>query len=450
MGTTQSATKPARAAEFQWKVGRLEAKSRETLVMRIVPRESRPFELGVKWSFTPVRSQAEIEVQEPKLAIKLDGPTEVLHGQKEVYRLEFANSGNGPAENLVIRLTPIGPGENVSATHKLGTLAAGQKRVIQVELTARHAGQLIVQVTADADGGVHAEASQKVLVRCPSLNVEVEGPRIQFVGTPTDYRIRLTNDGTAPAKNIEVEATMPDGAKQFTAEQGRVDGKGKKIRWTLAELAAGTHRVLDVKCQLAKPGANHLTVHATADNELTDSDALTTQVEAVADLVLSVADPAGPVPVGQETTYEVRIRNRGTKSAENVEVVGYFSHGIEPASAEGAKYQIAPGQVVFGPIPAIAAGETCVLKIHAKAGTAGNHIFRSEIYCRSVGIRLVSEETTRFYSDQPVSATPTLAQPRSATPSATGPAARTADRTARPKEPIRSSQRPKEPSQKRG
>ncbi len=83
--------------------------------------------------------------------------------------------------------------------------------------------------------------------------------------------------------------------------------------------------------------------------------------------------------------YEVHIRNRGTKAAENVDVAGFFSNGIEPINAQGAPNQIAPGQIVFRPIATIAAGSEAVLRIKARADQAGNHVFRTEVSCPSVG-----------------------------------------------------------------
>ena len=54
----------------------------------------------------------------------------------------------------------------------------------------------------------------------------------------------------------------------------------------------------------------------------------------MADLRLDVKDPEGPMPIGEETAYELHVRNRGTKAAEDVEVVAYFSAGMEPVSAD--------------------------------------------------------------------------------------------------------------------
>jgi len=428
-GATETLGTDQRPGELLWKVGRLDAKSHEKLALRIVPRQSRPFELGVKWSFTPVRSQAEIEVQEPKLVLELDGPREVLHGRKQVYKLKLSNAGNGPADNLVVRLTPTGPGENVPASHKLGALAAGQKKVIEIELTARHAGQLTIQVSVDGDAGVHVELKERILVRRAALGLTVRGPALQYVGTGATYEIRLANTGNAPAKNVVVAARIPQGARQVSATQGgTISEDGKTVNWDLSELAPEAERTLLLKCELGQAGAGRLAVDASADDNLVASGAAVTQVEAIADLVLSVVDPAGPIPVGRSTTYQVRIQNRGSKSAENVDAVGYFSQGIEPTSAEGAIHKISPGQVVFGPIPTIAAGQTQLLTIRAKASAPGNHVFRAEVYCKTLGARLVSEETTRFYGTGAAAPETSVAQPSPAKAAPAESAPKTAER----------------------
>ena len=132
--------------------------------LKIIPRQSHAFDLAVRWESKPVASQAMIEVQEPKLVLQWEGPHEVLYGKKEAYRLKLINTGNGIAENLAIVLKTVGAGQNVPATHRIGTLAAGGEKVLDVELTARQAGNLTIQVEAQADG-VRAELSEKVLVR---------------------------------------------------------------------------------------------------------------------------------------------------------------------------------------------------------------------------------------------------------------------------------------------
>jgi len=115
-----------------------------------------------------------------------------------------------------------------------------------------------------------------------------------------------------------------------------------------------------------------------------------------------VKDPEGPVPVGADASYELHVRNRGTKAAENVEVLVYFSNGVEPTGADGQSHRLGPGQVVFDRIPAIPPAAELVLKIKAKAELAGNHVFRAEVHCKTIGTRLVREEVTHFYQDTPI------------------------------------------------
>ena len=61
------------------------------------------------------------------------------------------------------------------------------------------------------------------------------------------------------------------------------------------------------------------------------------------------------------------MRNRGTKDAQDVEVIGYFSAGIEPLTADGAAYRLGPGRVAFKPIASLPAGEDVKLTIRARA-----------------------------------------------------------------------------------
>lgn len=398
-GATQVSGSADAPAPFLWKLGQLPAGGRERLSLRIVPRESRPFDLAVRWEYKPVASQAMIEVQEPKLEMALEGPRDVLFGKREVYTLKLANTGTGDAENVVITLQPLGPGDGQPASHPLGALPAGQQRAIEVEMTPRQAGELTIQLSARADGGARAELVEKVLVRRAALALAVAGPQVQFVGAEAVYAIRVSNPGNAPARNIRLDAAIPPGAKYVAGiDSAQVNAGATRVQWTIDSLNPGAEQVFEMRCHLGSAGANRLEVLASAADDLSAVGSAITSVEAMADLALEVKDPVGPVAVGQEALYEVHVRNRGTKSAEGVEVVAFFSNGVEPIGAEGGLYRINPGQVAFSPIVAIGPGEQITLKIRAKAGAPGSHVFRAEVLCKPLGTRLVSEETTHFYA----------------------------------------------------
>ncbi len=388
----------------RWVLGRIEARSKEKLTLKIIPRQSKPFELAVRWDFKQAPSQAMIEVQEPKLTIRLDGPREVLFGKREVYKLKLGNSGNGVAENVLLTLMPLNAGDTHPVTHRLGTINAGDERSIEIELTARQAGEVAIRVEANGDGGAHVELAEHVTVHRAALQVEAEGPAVQYVGTPARYTIHVRNPGDAPAKNVKLTAKLPTGVKFVSGSDGATADtadEGGKVRWKFEQLQPGEQRVLEMKCTLALSGANRLEFTSAADDDLVAEAEAITRAEAMADLRLEVKDPEGPVPVGSDTIYELCIRNRGTKAAENVEVLAYFSSGVEPVSADGQTHRLSPGQVVFDPIPAIPPAGEFVLKVKAKAETAGNHVFRVEVHCKAIGTRLVREEVTHHYQDGP-------------------------------------------------
>jgi uncharacterized repeat protein (TIGR01451 family) len=436
VGSTPSAGegRPApqgRNEPFQWVVGHLEAKAREKLVLKIVPRQSRPFELAVRWDYKPVSSQATIEVQEPKLVMALDGPREVFFNKREIYKLKLANAGNGPAENVVLSLMPLTTGETQPVSHTLGTLAAGEQRTIEVEMTARQPGNLVIQIEAKGEGGVRAELSERVVVRRAALQVEVEGPAMQYVGTAATYKIRVRNPGDAAAKNVRLAVNLPMGMKYAAGSEGaQLAPGGGKVQWTFDQIEPGGQQAVTLRCMPGAAGAARLEAVSTADDQITAAAEALTQVEGMADLRLEIKDPAGPVPVGEETAYELRVRNRGTKTAENVEVIAYFSAGVEPTSAEGQPNRVRPGQVVFSPIASLGAGSEVLLKVQARAETAGNHIFRAEVHCKVLGTRLVQEETTCFYKDAAAAQQAARPSEPAQTAAPAGDALRTADRRA--------------------
>ncbi len=411
-GATQTAEDET--GTFVWRIGRLDAAARQRLVLRIVPRQSRAIDLAVRWNYTPVAVQAVIEVHEPRLEMHLTGPEEVEYGEKQLFRLELRNTGTGEAEDVVLTLMPIAPGQQ-PVTHPLKTLDPGDKETVDLELVPRQGGELAIEVLARCESGNEVRLAERVRVRRPELHVEAEGPALQFLGTLATYRVVVANEGDAAARDLVVTAHIPESARfMLCDDEGQTDAEETRVTWSVDVLEPGEERVYSVQCQLVAAGTNRLEVFAAAAHDLAAEAVAATRVETIADLALEVSDPPGPIPVGEPATYRVRIRNRGSETARNVEIIGYFSHGIEPVSVEGLPYRLSPGQVVFEAIERIAPGEEILLSITAEAEAAGNHIYRTEVHCRPVGIRLVSEETTHFYDGSLADRRGDAPQPRTA------------------------------------
>lgn len=390
------------ADSLKWRIQDLGGRSRQELVLKLVPHAGKPLHLSVKWSQAPASAQAMVEVQEPKLEMNFGGPQEVRFNKPQRYELVLRNPGSGPAENVVIRLIPPGGDEQTASTHKVGTVGPGATKRIELELTAREAGSLVMKALATATGGLEAEAQRDVLCRKPELKVDWRGPKEKYAGTEAPYYFRIRNEGTVDAEEVTVSVTLPTGAKLTSASDGyQLDAETGTVSWQLPTVATDEAKFLQIRCQMDRAGTNRFELQArTSGGESLDTKELETNVIAVADLKLTVTDPKGPVPVGETAVYEIRIRNRGTTNAQNVGVVGLFSEGIDPTAVEGAQFTVRDGRVSIHPINSLPAGQELVLKIRAVASQAGTHVFRAEVSCQDLEIKLAAEETTRFYEDK--------------------------------------------------
>jgi uncharacterized repeat protein (TIGR01451 family) len=405
-GMVQQSQDAQLKGQMQWQIARLDRRAGETLELRLIPRENRPLDLGVTWTTAPVGSHAVVEVQEPKLQLEVAGPNEVYFDRPQVFKLTISNPGTGPAENVKIELMPPGSGKDGAAketatSHPLGDLPPGGTQTVEVELTAREAGKMFVKALATAEGGLTCNASKEVFCRKPELEVDYRGPATKYAGTVATYFLRVRNPGTAPAEDVTVKATLPEGAEFTSASEGQMfDTKSREVSWRVGTLRPGDDNYMELKCVLKTAGANQLKITAaTATGNLTDTKTAATNVVALADLKLDVSDPNGPVAVGSPAMYEIHIKNRGASSAKDVNVAGLFSDGLEPEQAEGAMYTVADGRVSFKTIETVPAGGDIVLRIRAHAVQPGTHVFRAEVLCRDLDIKLATEETTRFYTD---------------------------------------------------
>ncbi len=388
----------AEGEAFQWKLPRLEAHGKESLTLRLIPRKGRAFDLAVQWTFSPIASQTLVEVQEPKLTMSIAGPDEVTFGQSKVYKLMISNPGTGDAENVVVLLAPLGGSAAPPSKHPIGTIRAGDSKTVELELTARQSGTLSIHASATAEPGLKVEAAQEVLVRRAAVAVSIDGAKSKYAGTMAGYTIAIANPGNATADNVHITATLPQGSKFVSASSGgQWKADQSAVVWSLPPLHAGAQAAMEFKCTLTNPGPNRIQVASTSTADVSDTANIITNVEALADLKLEVSDPAGPIGVGDEVVYELKVRNRGTKSAEGIGVVAYFSDGIEPVGATGGAHDIANGVVAFRPLPMLAAGADATFKIRARADRSGKQVFRAEIECGALGTKLVTAEEVQVY-----------------------------------------------------
>lgn len=378
-----------------WNVPQVPAKAHQTLRLALSASEGRPFDLGLEWTMQPAAARATISVEQPQLDISLAGPADMIYGQQRVFTLTVSNPGSGDAERVVVS---IASGDSRPQQIEVGSIPAGMQKEIPVQVVANNAGEMAMKAVAVAEGGLRAEAIGKVTVRRAAVAVTVEGPALQYAGRDATYTVVVSNTGDAPADELLASITLPAGAKYL----GGIEGAGvtpAAVKWKVPGIPAGTERAYEFKLQLNSMGANRVVVQAHTEGGMAATGECETTVEAVSDLKLTVNDPAGPIPVGSETEYELTLTNRGTKAATGVRVVMQFGEGVEPQSVEGAEARVVPGQVVCEPLAQLAAGEKVTFRVKAAADRAGTHQFRVEVTTSDNDTRLVTEGTSRFFAE---------------------------------------------------
>lgn len=377
-----------------WMIDMLPSGQTQTMTLDVVATRAETFDLGIDWAMQPISANSRVAVTEPRLEMNIAGPNEVLFGETATYNVTVRNPGTGVAEGVVVMLPEALGGEKAT----IGDIPAGQERTFQVELLARAAGQLDLTTSAAASGNLQANSTRNILVRRPQLEVVVTGPPVKYAGSTGEFEVMIRNSGDAIARDVLAAIALPPGVQYLNGIDG-AEAVENGLKWNIGSLDIGDMRRYRVQCQLNVDGQVTLEVAARGSGEIAAVSRTTTTVETVDDIVLSVEDPKGPLPVNQKVDYVIRIRNRGSRSSGQLNLTFMFSDGIEPASATGLSNTLEPGKVTFSPINNVEPGQEIALTVVAIAGQPGTHKFRAQLVGSPSDAFEVCEGTTRFYGE---------------------------------------------------
>ncbi len=221
-----------------------------------------------------------VEVRRTELAVAITGPKLAYLNQQMTWSLTVANRGDVPVSNVVVRATlppevkitaadggTVGPG---SVEWKLADLASGAQKLFKLEgdaiKIASQAG-VTVSVLADAISNgkpvgtpVEGRAETAVaVIGTPVLSLELATPPgLVEVGKRVRYQIRVKNQGTVSARNIDVTAFAPPELKPFRgtgAAEGRIDSATGRVTFpTIEELQPGQTLTFTVEVDAAQAG----------------------------------------------------------------------------------------------------------------------------------------------------------------------------------------------------
>lgn len=347
-------------------------------------------------------------IENGRLELHVEAPPSAIAGERVPVKLAVTNGGAVPAANVSV-WARFDNGLNHSSGQNpveltAGTLAPGETRMLDLPLSARTAGRYSVRASATADGNLSASTNSVAFeVRRAELQVAVTGPRLAYLNQEFTWSIAVGNPGDSTATNVAVRAALPMEVKLVNADAGKA-GPGS-VEWTIPELKPGEQRAFKLTA-LATKLTERATVSVVAlgdvaavrDNALEAKADATVNVVGVPAVTLEVATPSGVVEVGKRATFQVRVKNRGTVSAQNVDVTAFVPPELQPNRASGAaEGRIDPnGKIVFRTVDELRPGQTATFTIEVEAVKLGDARFQAEVKAAHLTHALKEEQATRI------------------------------------------------------
>ena len=374
--------KPMLAAGGEWKV-----------ILKVVATSARPCEHAATVT-AKTGSRANTIVQEPKLKVEAtSSPGRVLIGSQVTFQIAVHNPGTGPARNVTVQAKLSGGlrlGSDDIVEQTIGEIGPGQRVELEPLITDTIAGgqqACTVDVRSpDVNPVVEDQrVTRSVEVTKPDVLVKLEGQTERYTGQTNEYKLTVTNPGTAPAKKVKVVATLPfQGGKLIALPPGaKWDLPTRKLTWNVPQLEPGQVVTMTYVLGTTSTGLYRASAEVTS-GELRNADSMTTDVSGIAvlDLQLSQDKDKRVIDVGKSTFYDITIKNVGTKEATRLQVRGKLTNlkVLKHFNVEKGEFQFNPGtgEFVFPEVERLAIGQTITLSLEVqadKSGPAGCHVF---------------------------------------------------------------------------
>lgn len=389
--------------QLLWQLGAMPAGDERTLTMQLVPEQEGELGSVARVSFEAAASVRTMSTR-PELRITQSAPKTVLIGQQLEIQLEVSNPGTGEATNVVL-LEDVPAGlehpKGPKLDSKIGNLAPGEIRQQVLRLRATEPGMIRNVIHLAADDGLQAKHSVDVQVIAPDLQVDLVGPSRRFLERQATYQLAIANAGTADANNVVLNVQLDRGFTFVSTEkQGAYDPSSHTVTWALDRLPAGANGTIDLTLLPVEEGEQAIRMNARADLGVVAKNERKMMVEGFSELSFSITNPGGPIELGAETTYEIRVNNSGSKADSNVQVQLRLPTGLKLISTDGDAGTDGRGLVAFQPKPQLTPGSDFAYTIRVQGIAPGNYIVQAIVSSDQNPKPVTKEESTLVYADR--------------------------------------------------
>ena len=229
-----------------------------------------------------VEASCEFEVIAPELRLSVDGPKKRYLERPATYRVTVDNPGTASAKEVeLITKLPRGlqfvsannMGEYDPGSHSvhwsLAELPANERGTVELVALPIEVGEHTLQFETKARQGLEDRTEAQVvvdgIVALMFKVVDVKSP-IE-VGGETTYEIRVVNQGSKPARNVQVVAIMPQGIRAISGQgESRHAIHGDRVVFApLPQLAPKAEALFRIHAQGLRAGDQRVRVQLTSD-----------------------------------------------------------------------------------------------------------------------------------------------------------------------------------------
>jgi uncharacterized repeat protein (TIGR01451 family) len=394
------------APELLWRLGTLEAGAKREILLVLAPSGSADVTNCARVQFEHGECVT-TKVAHPKLSVEKNGPTQAVLADTLNYRLTFTNTGGVELTNLLVAdILPPGL-EHSSRKDRLswiiGTLAPGQSQTVEYQVVARRVGLLCNKIIATAAGGLREEKESCVTVGERKLDLVLTGPERRYVNLPATYQLTVRNPGTLPLTQVVIHNPLP-AQTTFVGASGGGQLVGGQVQWVIGTLPPAESRTVEVRLRALTPGRICNQATASTNGGLMKQAEVCTDFTGASALTLEVEHTTDPVEVGQETSYNITVRNTGTDPVTRVQIVATVPEQMAVVRAAGASDNRKEGpKITYDPLT-LPAGGQALFRIDVKAERPGDVRFKVELTADQLTAGpVLQEESTTIFAMLPMS-----------------------------------------------
>ncbi|MEM8867980.1 MAG: CARDB domain-containing protein [Verrucomicrobiota bacterium] len=339
---------------------------------------------------------------QPKLAVVKKGPSSIELGEIATWTVTVTNSGSAPATNVVVTDTlPDSFEATTSLRQNVGDIAPGETKTVEYSAKAVKQGDFTNRAVASYDGGpsgpqsVGGESSAPIKVVQSGIRIRKNGPAEAYVFKPVTFEITIENVGDTDLTNVRITDILPKGSTVADPGLGRVSGNA--IGWMIPSLPAGASQLITTEIASTRKGESTNTVKVLTANGLEASDTATTNWLAVPGVTMSITDTKDPIRVGENTTYNIQVRNQGDFEPVSGTVTIDFNQSIKPTAVAGDALGTISGQTVTFPRTTLEPGKDINLSITAEGAQIGPGRAVMSFSADFLSDPIISQETTNVY-----------------------------------------------------